>query len=49
MEAASSAAFFDDNQLSNKQKTLVDRFKALCPSPVVSSINILLQAAVAPN
>ena len=49
MEAAASADFFDNNQLSNRKQSLVDPFKALYPIPLVYSINLLVQLAVVPN
>ena len=49
MEATASAAFFEKNYLLNSKQSLIDPFKALLPSPFVSYINILVQAAVAPN
>ena len=49
MEAADYTAFFDKHHLSNRKQSLIDPFKALCPNPFISSIDIFVQAAVAPN
>ena len=49
MEAAEFAAFFDNNQLSNRKQSLVEPLTALYTSPFVYSINLLVQMAVAPN
>ena len=49
MEASTSAAFFDDNQLSNRKKSLADPFNALFPTPFFFSINILVNEEMAPN
>ena len=49
MKAAASSDFLDKNQLSNRKQYFVDHFKDLSPIPFVSSTNLLVQAAVAPN
>ena len=49
MEAAASAAFFDENQLYNRKQSLFEPFKALCHRLSVSYINILVQVTVDPN
>ena len=49
MYSAASATVFDKNQLSNRKQYLVELFKALCPNPFVSSINILVQGPWRPT
>ena len=49
MEASASADFLEYNQLPNRKKSLIDPFKALYPSPFISSINLLVKAAVDTN
>ena len=49
MEADASADLFYKKQLPNSKQSLVDPFKAIFPRPFVSSVNLLVHAAMATN